>query len=185
MSQLLGPQGGLLIGIDLQKDISTIVAAYDDSEGVTARFNLNLLSRINRELEGNFDVTKFSHKATYNEVEHRIEISIVSSEEQSVAIGDDVFQFAANEEVLTEYSHKYSIEGFAKLAQRHGFSLHKQWTDRKELFGVLHLVLDQEASLSKLLRLLLPHREELSLLSHELLLKRKLALRCVDNDLIT
>ena len=145
MSKLLGPQGGLLIGIDLQKDISTIEAAYDDAEGVTAKFNLNLLARINRELDGDFDLAKFSHKAIYNKAAHRIEISIVSLEEQSVAIGNEIVHFKANEEILTEYSHKYSIDGFAKLARQHGFSLHKQWTDRENLFGVLHLVLEETA----------------------------------------
>ncbi|WP_242632120.1 L-histidine N(alpha)-methyltransferase [Rubripirellula amarantea] len=146
MAELLGPQGGLLIGIDLQKDIRTLVSAYDDASGVTSQFNLNLLSRINRELDGTFDLSKFSHKAIYNEVAHRIEISIVSLEDQSVSIGDDVFHFFKNEEILTEYSHKYSIDGFAKLAGQHGFSLHQQWTDEDGLFAVLHLVLDGESS---------------------------------------
>ena len=145
MSRLLGPQGGLLIGIDLQKDVPTIQAAYDDAQGVTAKFNLNLLTRINRDLDGDFDIENFSHKAIYDEAAHRIEISIVSLKEQSVTIGDAVICFHEDEEILTEYSHKYSIEGFAELARQHGFSLHQHWTDSENLFGVLHLVLEETA----------------------------------------
>ncbi|MEZ6134594.1 MAG: L-histidine N(alpha)-methyltransferase [Pirellulaceae bacterium] len=142
MSNMLGSQGGLLIGIDLRKDVDTIVAAYDDAEGVTARFNLNLLSRINRELDANFDLDRFSHQSVYNDHAHRIEMSIVSSENQSVTIGDEVFHFAADEAILTEYSHKYSVQELAKLAAQYGFSLHKEWTDEDCLFAVLHLVLE-------------------------------------------
>ncbi|WP_442512109.1 L-histidine N(alpha)-methyltransferase [Novipirellula sp. SH528] len=145
IAKLLGPQGGLLIGIDLQKDVSTIVAAYDDSQGVTAKFNLNLLERINRELNGDFVLPNFQHKAIYNSTDHRIEISIVSLVDQNVMVGDTVVNFAKGEKILTEYSHKYSIEGFAELARPHGFSLHQQWTDSEGLFGLLHLVLDGAA----------------------------------------
>jgi dimethylhistidine N-methyltransferase len=142
MASMLGPQGGLLIGIDLQKDVSVIEAAYNDADGVTADFSLNLLERINSELDGQFDLGNFEHKAVYNDVAHRMEMSIVSTVDQSVNVGDRVFHFEAGEEILTEYSHKYTVEGFADFAARFGFSLHKQWTDDREYFGVLHLVLD-------------------------------------------
>ncbi len=142
MSTLLGPQGGLLIGIDLQKDISVIEAAYNDERGITADFNLNLLTRINSELAGAFDLRNFEHKAIYCVREQRVEISIVSRIKQKVAIGSRIFQFESGEEILTEYSHKYTIDGFAKFAARFGFSLHRHWTDEREYFGVLHLVLD-------------------------------------------
>lgn len=142
MSQMLGEQGGLLIGVDLQKEKSLLEAAYNDSQNVTAQFNLNLLRRINSELGGDFDIDQFEHRAIYNDIEHRIEISIVSLANQTVAIGDQSYQFADREEILTEYSHKYTIDGFAEFAANYGFSLHKSWTDEAQLFAVLHLVLD-------------------------------------------
>jgi dimethylhistidine N-methyltransferase len=142
MSSMLGPRGGLLIGIDLQKDVSVIEAAYNDVGGVTAEFNLNLLTRINTELDGSFDQSKFEHKAIYNSNHHRMEISIVSLVEQSVQVSGRDYQFAKGEEILTEYSHKYTIDGFADFASQYGFSLHKHWTDEQGYFGVLHLVLD-------------------------------------------
>lgn len=142
MSAILGPNGGLLIGVDLQKDVSVVEAAYNDAAGVTAAFTLNLLDRINSELNGDFNVDAFQHKAIYNSVEHRMEISIVSLLEQQVVIGNRTFEFSQGEEILTEYSHKYTIDGFAAFAKRYGFSLHKHWTDDREYFGVLHLVID-------------------------------------------
>ncbi|QDT09768.1 L-histidine N(alpha)-methyltransferase [Planctomycetes bacterium K23_9] len=142
MSSMLGPQGGLLIGIDLQKDVSTIEAAYNDKSGITAEFNLNLLARINAELSGDFRLDNFRHRAVYNPKEHRIEISLVSQCDQSVRIGSTTFRFDQDEAILTEYSHKYTIDDFAEFASQFGFSLHKHWTDDDGYFGVMHLVLD-------------------------------------------
>lgn len=142
MSTMLGPQGGLLIGIDLQKDVSVLEAAYNDAAGVTAAFNLNLLARINEQLDGDFSLDQFSHRAVYNSVQHRIEISIVSLRDQQVVVDGHRFDFARGEEILTEYSHKYTIEGFAEFASQFGFALHKHWTDCRQYFAVLHLVLD-------------------------------------------
>ena len=142
MSELLGPKGGLLIGIDLQKDTAVLEAAYNDSQGVTAEFSLNLLSRINSELGGEFDLEDFQHKAVYDRTHHRIEISIVSRKDQTVRVGDRTFSFRHGEEILTEYSHKYTIDGFASFAAKHGFSLHRHWADDRKYFAVLHLVLD-------------------------------------------
>ncbi len=142
MSGMLGRQGGLLIGIDLQKEIPVIEAAYNDAEGVTAEFNLNLLTRINSELDGDFDLERFEHKAVYNPVEHRVEISIRSLFDQQVCIGNRTFSFKQGEEIVSEYSHKYTIDGFAQFASQFGFSMHKYWTDDRRYFAVLHLVLD-------------------------------------------
>lgn len=142
ISNLLGPKGGLLIGIDLQKDVDVIEAAYNDSHGVTAEFNLNFLARINNELDGTFDLEQFEHRAIYNPNYHRVEISVVSRCEQSVSVDGRVFRFRRGEEILTEYSHKYTVEGFSKFAARHGFSLHQYWTDARDYFAVLHLALD-------------------------------------------
>lgn len=145
MAAMLGEQGGLLIGIDLQKDHRVLEAAYNDEEGVTAEFNLNLLERINTELDADFDRSAFEHKAIYNPAKQRIEISIVSLQDQTVAVHDKQFRFREGEEILTEYSHKYTIEGFAAFAEQFGFSLHKHWTDHRSYFGLVHLVLDTPA----------------------------------------
>jgi len=134
-----GQGGGLLIGIDLQKEIPTIEAAYNDSQGVTAEFNLNLLHRINRELAADFDTHQFKHLAHYDVEHNRIKINLSSQCEQTVTVNGERFLFEKNEEICTEYSHKYTIEGFAKIAQRAGFELGKAWTDPDAMFGVLHL----------------------------------------------
>jgi dimethylhistidine N-methyltransferase len=140
IAKMVGPDGGLLIGIDLQKDSRIIHAAYNDSKGVTGEFNLNLLHRINRELDADFNVDEFQHLAEYNEVKGRIEMYLVSSCEQTVSIGNQEFEFVAGERIFTEHSHKYTVKGFVELASTSGFELTKQWTDPDELFAVLHLV---------------------------------------------
>jgi dimethylhistidine N-methyltransferase len=140
IANILGPQGGLLIGIDLKKDPAVIHAAYNDSKGVTDEFNLNVLHRVNRELGADFDVSLFRHKAIYNEPVGRVEIFVVSLADQTVNIDGHSFHFAAGEHVLTEYSHKYTVAGFAELAAVSGFALHKYWTDDRLYFAVLHLV---------------------------------------------
>jgi dimethylhistidine N-methyltransferase len=144
ISGLLGPEGGLLIGIDLQKEPEIIHAAYNDSEGVTDQFNLNILHRINSELDANFDVDQFEHLAYYDQAQGRVEIYLVSCCEQTVQIGEHLFEFATGERIFTEYSHKYSIEGFANIAAEAGFTLHQYWSDEEKLFAVLHLVHEAE-----------------------------------------
>lgn len=139
IARLCGEKGGLLIGIDLQKDTATLEAAYNDRAGVTAEFNLNLLRRINRELGGDFNIERFAHRSIYNTDQHRIEMHLVSQSEQIVSIGQHKFQFAVGESICTEYSHKYSIGGFAELAAEAGFTLDKHWTDEDRLFAVLYL----------------------------------------------
>lgn len=133
--------GGLLIGFDLDKSPQTLVAAYDDSAGVTAKFNLNLLSRINRELDGDFDLEQFAHVAIYNEEHSRIEIYIESQTQQTVTIGDVDITFAEGERIFTEYSHKYSVDQFTSMAEQAGFATDEVWTDENDLFAVMHLSL--------------------------------------------
>jgi dimethylhistidine N-methyltransferase len=135
---LCGCGGGLLIGIDLQKDSNIIEAAYNDSAGVTAEFNLNLLGRINRELDADIDVDQFEHRAFYDESQGRVEIYLESLAEQSFVIGQESFDIAAGELIHTEYSHKYTIASFSELATRAGLTLRRQWTDCQERFAVLH-----------------------------------------------
>ena len=131
-----GPGGGLLIGVDLRKDPRILERAYDDSEGVTAAFNLNLLERINRELGGDFDVQAFRHRAVWNEERGRVEMHLESTRNQVVTIGGTTLRFDAGESIHTESSHKYGVEEFAALAARAGFRQDTVWTDPDRLFSV-------------------------------------------------
>ncbi len=142
MAQEAGPGGGLLIGVDLRKEASVLEAAYDDAAGVTGAFNLNLLTRANRELDANFDVERFRHRAPYDADAGRIEMLLVSEVEQEVTIRGRRFQFEAGEEIHTEFSHKYTVEGFAALAAKAGFKAVKAWTDERSLFSVHYFELD-------------------------------------------
>ena len=135
---LAGEGGGLLIGVDLQKDRHIIEAAYNDSAGVTAQFNKNLLTRINRELGGDFDLAHWQHYAIYNPAEGRVELYLISEIEQVVKIGDRTFQFRAGEKILTEYSYKHTIGGFITLARQARFHFEQVWTDDARLFGVFY-----------------------------------------------
>jgi L-histidine Nalpha-methyltransferase len=136
MAGVAGPGGGLLIGVDLQKDLGVLEAAYNDARGVTAAFNLNLLRRINDELGGDFDLEAFAHRAVYNQAEGCIEMRLTSLRDQTVRLGGRAYTFAAGEFILTERSHKYTVAGFADLARRAGFTPRKVWTDPRELFSV-------------------------------------------------
>jgi dimethylhistidine N-methyltransferase len=131
-----GDNGALLIGVDLQKDPSVIEQAYNDSAGVTAAFNLNVLRHLNREYGADFSVDDFAHSAEYNEDEGRIELRLISTADQDVSIGDEEFQIEKNEGILTEYSHKYTLEGFAEMAKSAGFEVERVWTDTEQLFSV-------------------------------------------------
>jgi dimethylhistidine N-methyltransferase len=141
LAAMCGTGGGLLIGIDLQKDPAEIEAAYNDARGVTAEFNLNVLRRINCELDGDFHVDRFEHRAIYDPTHGRIEMRLVSVRPQCVAIGGRRFEFAAGEAIITEYSHKYTIRGFAEMAADAGLTLRRTWTDAAERFAVLHFAL--------------------------------------------
>ena len=134
-----GKNGALLIGVDLQKDPAIIENAYKDSAGVTAEFNLNVLQHLNRDYGANFDVDGFSHSANYDAVKGRVVIELVSQADQKVELGDAEFDIADGEAILTEYSHKYTLDGFAKMARAAGFSVEKVWTDADRLFSVQFL----------------------------------------------
>ncbi len=128
-----------LIGIDLVKSTKVLVPAYDDANGVTAAFNLNLLARINRELDGTFDVSAFRHEARWNAEETAIEMHLVSVLHQRVAVGDTVFDFSKGETIHTESSRKYTLEGFAGLATRAGWQVADSWTDHNKYFALVGL----------------------------------------------
>lgn len=135
-----GENGALLIGVDLQKDPNLIECAYNDSAGVTAEFNLNMLQHLNRDYGANFDVTEFAHSANYDQDNGRVVIELVSQVEQTFAIGNTEFNLANGEAILTEYSHKYTIEGFADMVEQVGFSVAKIWTDTQCMFSVHYCV---------------------------------------------
>ncbi len=138
-AKLLGPGGGLLIGADLKKDPAILNAAYNDKAGVTSSFSLNLLRRINREIGGTFDPSRFQHEATYNAERGRIEIFLVSRDLQDVRVNGHTFNFESGERIHIENSHKYEIGEFQSLARRAGFSPQKAWVDDKNLFSVHYL----------------------------------------------
>jgi dimethylhistidine N-methyltransferase len=134
--QVLGRGGAMLVGADLVKDPAILDAAYNDAAGITAAFNLNLLERINRELDGDFDLDRFAHEAFYNQAAGRIEIYIRSRVDQIVTIAGQRFRFSAGERIHTEDSCKYTIAGFQRLAARAGFRAQRSWTDAQALFSV-------------------------------------------------
>jgi dimethylhistidine N-methyltransferase len=137
--RLCGKSGGLIIGIDLQKSREILEAAYNDSAGVTAEFNLNLLARANRELGADFDLARWKHRAVYNESEGRIEMHLVSEGEQTVRVGGREFHFAPGEKIITEFSYKHTLEGFARLAASAGFrEASRVWTDPRRMFAIFH-----------------------------------------------
>jgi len=127
--RMLGTRATLIVGVDLVKDAKILNAAYDDAAGVTAQFNLNLLTRINRELGADFDRDAFSHRAFYNNERRRIEMHLVSGRRQKVNIAGQVIEFAAGETIHTENSYKYTIESFGLLAQSAGWTPVAAWTD--------------------------------------------------------
>jgi dimethylhistidine N-methyltransferase len=131
-----GDDGAMLIGVDLQKDPEIIERAYNDSEGVTAEFNLNMLEHLNREFGFDFDVESYSHRAEYDQDEGRMVIELVSEKDQVVTNGDEAIAIADGEAILTEYSHKYTLDGFASMAEAAGFEVAKVWTDAQRLFSV-------------------------------------------------
>jgi dimethylhistidine N-methyltransferase len=132
----VGPRGAMLVGVDLKKDANVLHAAYNDSRGVTAAFNLNLLARINRELGGDFDPRRFAHYAFYNAPLGRIEMHVVSLRDQTVNVGDHRFGFARGESIHTENSYKYSVAEFQAIAARAGWRAGKVWADSRELFAL-------------------------------------------------
>ena len=137
-----GKNGGLLIGVDLRKDRATLEDAYNDSAGVTAEFNLNILRRMNREFDADIDVTSFEHEAIYNQEDGRIEMYLRSLREQDFDVSAESFNMQAGETILTEHSHKYSLDGFARLAAEAGFRVERVFTDEKQWFSVQYCTRD-------------------------------------------
>ncbi|MEO7164020.1 MAG: L-histidine N(alpha)-methyltransferase [Bdellovibrionia bacterium] len=133
----LGARGKLLIGVDMIKDVAVLERAYNDSGGVTAEFNLNILHRINRELGADFNPSSFHHRAFFNRHLSRIEMHLVCSETCQISIREHVISFKAGESIHTESSYKYEFQSFVALAERSGFRFLRRWTDTLEYFNVL------------------------------------------------
>ncbi len=133
---ILGEGAYILIGVDLEKNERRMCEAYDDAAGVTARFNLNVLARINRELGGDFDLSAFTHRAIYNRERHRIEMHLVSKRPQTARLQGRSFFFRAGESIHTESSYKYSIDRFNALAKGSGWTPLAAWTDPERMFSV-------------------------------------------------
>jgi dimethylhistidine N-methyltransferase len=139
MREHVGHRGKAIIGVDLRKAVDTLIAAYDDRLGVTAEFNLNLLARINRELDGDFALDAFAHEARWNERESAIEMHIVSLRPQVVSVAGSSFAFAGGETIHTETCRKFDVAGFAHAARRSGWRVSRIWSDPDQLFAVFGL----------------------------------------------
>jgi dimethylhistidine N-methyltransferase len=144
VAETAGAGGGLLIGVDLRKDVDVIRAAYNDADGVTAAFNKNLLRRINRELGGTFDLDRFEHEGRWKGEKGCIEMHLVSTEAQRVRIDGQTVDFEAGETIRTEYSFKYTLEGFEALAAEAGFAVEQVWTDADDYFSIQYCTVDVE-----------------------------------------
>jgi len=140
--EILGEGAQMIVGADLEKDERVLYEAYNDAAGVTARFNLNLLVRMNRELGGNFDVSGFTHRAIYNRERHRIEMHLISKKSQTVRMLGTSFSFRRGESIHTENSYKYSIDRFAALARASGWKVRESWTDQAKMFSVHALIVE-------------------------------------------
>ena len=140
IANMVGRQGGLLIGVDLKKNEDVLNKAYNDASGVTAKFNKNLLNRINNELNGQVNVEKFKHHAYYNRDKSRIEMHLVSTTNQVVTINETDFNFEKGDSIHTENSYKYTIEEFHSLAKQAGFQAFDCWLDDEALFSIHYLV---------------------------------------------
>ena len=138
--EILGDGAQMIIGVDLEKDERVLYDAYNDAAGVTARFNLNVLVRINRELGGNFDLSAFTHRAIYNRERHRIEMHLISQKAQTVRVLGRSFSFRPGESIHTENSYKYSLDRFTALARGSGWTVRESWTDAAKMFSVHALV---------------------------------------------
>ncbi len=137
--RLVGRDGGLLIGVDLKKDTGILENAYNDAQGVTADFNLNVLVHINERLGADFDPGNFRHKALYNKDKGRIEMHLECTNDHCVRINGEAYVFETGETIHTENSYKYSVAGFHDLAAQAGFAPVKVWTDSDGLFSIHYL----------------------------------------------
>lgn len=140
MRNEMGDAGGILIGVDLKKDPAVIEAAYNDAAGVTAAFTLNMLTRLNRDIGSDFDLSAFRHRAHYNPMAGRIETHIVSLKTQQVKLGRTVVSLREDEAIQVEYSCKYSLADFEALAAKAGLAVLRVWTDAQRMFSVQYLV---------------------------------------------
>lgn len=140
---MLGTTGAAIIGVDLQKPVEVLETAYNDPQGYTRAFNLNLLTRLNRELNANFDERRFQHKAYYDEQLGRVEMHLVSVIEQQVLIGEHTINFQPGETIHTESSWKYTRGRFEQLAATAGFRVQRFFTDERGWFGVFVLSVNQ------------------------------------------
>ena len=138
IAKICDRNGGLIIGVDLRKDIKKVEAAYNDKNGITAEFNLNMLERLNEELDADFDLKLFNHFAFFNDKESRIEMHLISQVNQSANINGTTINFEMGESILTEYSYKYTLKSFAELASDY-FDVKKVWTDKNNLFSIQYL----------------------------------------------
>jgi dimethylhistidine N-methyltransferase len=137
--RMLGDGAHMVVGVDLKKDLDVLLPAYDDAKGVTADFNLNLLERINRELDGGFDRARFAHRVRYDEDEGRVEMHLESTVDQTVRIDGHAFDFRAGETIHTENSYKYAVDDFHRVAGGAGWRALRHWTDADDLFSI-HLL---------------------------------------------
>jgi dimethylhistidine N-methyltransferase len=138
VARLVGSGGGLLLGVDLRKNVGVLERAYNDTTGVTAAFNRNLLVRINREVGADFDPATFRHVAFYDAARSRIEMHLASVAEQRVRVGPLTVHFRAGESIHTESSYKYGVSELAARAARCGLRLDRSWTDARDYFAVLY-----------------------------------------------
>lgn len=138
ISNIVGKSGGMLIGVDLKKDIKVLEAAYNDSDGVTAEFNKNMLLHLNRKISSDFDIHLYEHKSVWVEEEGRIEMRLIANQDHFVHIEGEQFQVLEGEYIHTENSHKYSLEEFAKIVEP-WFEVKKVWMDKNEYFSVQYL----------------------------------------------
>lgn len=136
MYQTMGPRGGALVGIDLQKDPQILERAYNDANGVTAAFTLNLLARLNRDIGSDFDLDGFEHRAVYSQANGRIETFLVSQRAQTVRVEGRAFDFAQGEAMQVEYSHKYTDAGFDAMAAAADLRVTRRWNDPDDWFGL-------------------------------------------------
>ncbi len=136
---LVGEGGGLLIGVDLAKDTEILNAAYNDANGVTEKFNLNVLNHLNHAFSGNFDTDQFAHVASYNEREGCVQMFLESQSIQCVKIAGREIEISEGERIHTENSHKYSLDEFLAMARKAGFQHHECWTDDQDWFAVIFL----------------------------------------------
>jgi len=137
---ICGPGGALLIGVDLKKDPDVLHRAYNDRQGITAAFNLNLLERINRELDCDFRLDWFEHYAFYNPGEGRIEMHLVSLRDQTVHLDNVTIPFTRGESIWTESSYKFNLDEFEQMAAATGFKVEKVWTDEQQWFSIQYLM---------------------------------------------